>query len=201
MIINGRFAPRRSARSTLVVALLAVLVLLSFGETQKTTALAAPEQNNVTPPMSCDTSFLAQRFKYRVNFKIGKSDAREGGRIEIKEVWGTRPQIEVGGQYLVRGRYVLPQGVHGTLHFYASANGPWGETASLDLQSTDVDKPDGEFALVHGMAGEGYFHLIFTETNNYSNWFADVYFGTGENVYGTTGPAPKSRETQADNLM
>jgi RNA polymerase sigma factor (sigma-70 family) len=130
----------------------------------------------------CDTSFLANRFKYRVPFETGRKQSAEGGRIEIREVWGTRPRIEIGGQYLVLGKYVLPPGERGMLYFYASASGPWGETASLDLQSIAVDKREGEFALVHGMAGPGYFHLILTSAEHYSRWFADVYFGTGQNV-------------------
>jgi len=132
---------------------------------------------------TCDTAFLANRFEYPVRFEIGRTQTSEGGRIEIREVWGTRKQIEVGGQYLVRGKYVLPKGVRGKLYFYASAGGAWGQTASLDLQSVVVDKEEGEFALVHGMAGPGYFHLILTAEDRYSRWFADVYFGTGDNVW------------------
>jgi RNA polymerase sigma factor (sigma-70 family) len=138
-----------------------------------------PRDNERKP----DVAFLANRFKYRVPFEIGRTQTREGGRIEIREVWGTRPRIEVGGQYLVRGKYVLPPGERGMLYFYASAGGAWGMTSSLDLQSTAADKQEGEFALVHGMAGPGYFHLILTAAERYSRYFADVYFGTGDNVW------------------
>ena len=131
-----------------------------------------------------DVAFLANRFQYQVPFEIGRTQTRDGGRIEIKEVWGTRRSIEVGGQYLVRGRYVLPPGEHGKLYFYETATGNWSQpTATLDLQSTVVDKQEGEFALVHGMAGPGYFHLILTDPERYSEWFANVYFGTGDNVW------------------
>ena len=143
----------------------------------------------------CDTSFLAKRFKHRVPFEIGRTQTKDGGRIEIREVWGTRPQIEIGGQYLVRGKYALPRGERGMLYFYASAGGPWGRTASLDLQSTPVDEQEGDFALIHGMAGPGYFHLILTDAERYSRWFADVYFGNGDNVYRiepTSAPAGSS---------
>jgi RNA polymerase sigma factor (sigma-70 family) len=132
---------------------------------------------------TCDTTFLANRFKYRVPFETGRPQSTKGGRIEIREVWGTRPRIEIGGQYLVRGKYVLPPGERGMLYFYATAGGAWGQTASLDLQSTAVDKQEGEFALIHGMAGPGHFHLILTAAESYSRWFADVYFGTGDNVW------------------
>jgi hypothetical protein len=117
-------------------------------------------------------------------WRSSSTHAREnGGFIEIREVWGTRPQIEVGGQYLVRGKYTLPPGERGMLYFYATASGAWGQTASLDLQSTAVDEREGEFALIHGMEGPGYFHLILTDPERYSRCFADVYFGTGDNVY------------------
>ncbi|HWB11893.1 MAG TPA: hypothetical protein VG826_21865 [Pirellulales bacterium] len=132
---------------------------------------------------ACDTSFLAKRFKYRIEFETGRTQTQNGGHLEIREVWGTRPKIEVGGQYLVRGKYVMPSKKPGKLYFYATASGAWGNTASLDLQSTPVDPGEGEFELIHGMAGPGYFHLILTDADDYSQWFANVYFGTGDNVY------------------
>ena len=141
------------------------------------------EKDDQAAATACDTSFLAKRFKHRIDFETGRTQTRQGGRIEIREVWGTRPQIEVGGQYLVRGKYVLPSDKPGMLYFYATAGGPWGETASLDLQSTPVDGPEGEFELIHGMAGPGHFHLILTDAEQYSEWFANVYFGTGDNVF------------------
>jgi RNA polymerase sigma factor (sigma-70 family) len=128
--------------------------------------------------------FLADRFKYRIPFETGAEETKEGGRIEIQEVWGTRPRIEVGGQYLVRGRYVLPPGERGTLYFYETAEGAWGQTptATMDLQYTNLDKEKGEFTLMHGMAGPGYFHLYLASPERYSRYFANVYFGTGDNV-------------------
>jgi beta-lactamase regulating signal transducer with metallopeptidase domain len=181
MILENRFAPRVSRRAMFAIGLFALLVMLSFGRTAETGAWAAPPDETPTRPL--DDNFLTKRFKYRVPFETGETQTRNGGRIEIREVLGTRPKIEVGGQYLVRGKYVLPAGEHGKLYFYATAGGPWSETASLDLQSTEVDKQEGEFALIHGMAGSGYFHLILTDPEKYSRWFANVYFGTGDNVY------------------
>lgn len=131
----------------------------------------------------CDTSFFAERFKHRVQFETGLTQNAEGGRIEIREVWGTRPKIEVGGQYLVRGKYVLPRGQRGKIYFYASADGAWNQEATLDLQTVEVDKPEGEFALVHGLAGHGYFHLYLADPEKYSHYFANVYFGTGDTVW------------------
>jgi beta-lactamase regulating signal transducer with metallopeptidase domain len=130
-----------------------------------------------------DIGFLPKRFKHRIAFERGRTQTQNGGRIEIREVWGTRPQIEVGGQYLVRGKYVLPSSKPGMLCLHATADAPWGQAASLDLQSMPVDEPEGEFELIHGMAGPGHFHLVLTDAEKYSQWFADVYFGTGDNVY------------------
>ena len=131
----------------------------------------------------CDPTVLANLFKYRIPFEIGRTQTAEGGRIEIREVWGTRPRIEVGGQYLVRGKYMLPHGEPGILHFYETATGNGGRSLTLDLQTTPVDNQEGEFALVHAMAVPGYFHLILTAKERYSRFFADVYFGTGDNVW------------------
>jgi hypothetical protein len=130
--------------------------------------------------------FLGKRFKYRIDFELGWSDTREGGRIDILEVWGTRPKIEVGGQYLVRGKYVLPPGERAKLYFYETATGDWSQpTTTMDLQTTTLDKQKGEFTLMHAMAGPGYFHLILADPERYSQYFANVYFGTGDNVLRT----------------
>ena len=140
------------------------------------------EQETQPKRSTAPVAALADRFKHRVEFEIGSTETQDGGRIEIGEVWGTRPKIEVGGQYLVRGKYALPKGKHGKLYFYVTANGAWNEMATLDLQMIELDKQEGEFTLVHGMAGPGHFHLILTDPERYSDWYANVYFGTGDNV-------------------
>jgi RNA polymerase sigma factor (sigma-70 family) len=128
---------------------------------------------------------LADLFMFRVPIEYGATEFHEGGHIEIVEVRGTRPRIEVGGQYLVRGKYKLPPGERrGRLYFFVTASGSWnpGWVTTLDLQSTAVDKQEGEFTLVHGMAGTGHFHLVLSDPERYSRMFANVYFGTGDNV-------------------
>jgi RNA polymerase sigma factor (sigma-70 family) len=127
-------------------------------------------------------ALLADRLKHKVPFEIGYTETSEGGRIEIQEVWGTRPRIEEGGQYLVRGKYVLPPGERGKLYFYETAEGAGGVGPTLDLQYTALDKEKGEFALLHGMTVPGYFHLYLASPDRYSRYFANVYFGTGDNV-------------------
>ena len=53
----------------------------------------------------------------------------------------------------------------------------------MDLQTATLAKQKGEFTLVHGMAGPGYFHLYLASPEKYSRTFANVYFGTGDNVW------------------
>ncbi len=145
------------------------------------TKIAASEGGSEKPDQR--DAFLAKRLKYRVPFEIGSTESKEGGRIEIEEVWGTRPRIEVGGQYLVRGKYRLPPGQRGKLFFYETATGNWGQPMpDVDLQTVALDKESGEFTLLHEMRGPGYFHLYMASPKKYSHYFANVYFGTGDNV-------------------
>jgi RNA polymerase sigma factor (sigma-70 family) len=128
---------------------------------------------------------LGAIFKHKVDFELGQTEFTEGGRVEILEVLGTRPKVEQGGQYAVRGRYVLPKGQRGKLYLYATAGGDWGNAhlATLDSQMLEVDQVEGEFILVHGMYGPGYFHIVLADPNKYSRMFANVYFGTGDSVW------------------
>ncbi len=150
-------------------------------------------------------AFIAGRFKYKVPVELGQTEFKEGGHIEIEEVWGTRPRVEVGGQYMVRGKYVLPPGQRGKLYFYETANGDWGRepTSDVDLQTVNLDKESGEFTLVHGMMGPGNFHLYMASPDKYSRYFANVYFGTGDNVLrkkdgtATAGATGVAKEHQA----
>lgn len=131
MIVNGRFAPRASKRMLVVLAPVVALLLFSFVRAEPP---KSPAANSAQPAAKCDTDFLAERFKYKVPFEIGQTQ-HNGGKIEIKEVWGTRPKIEVGGQYLARGKYTLPPGQkRGKLYFYVTAEGEWGRIGTADTR-------------------------------------------------------------------
>ena len=162
---------------------LAIKALTEFGK-------RLPSADQASP---WDT--MATRFQHWVRFETGYTEFREGGRIEILEVRGTRAQIEEGGQYLVHGKYKLPPGQRGKIYFYETAIArppedplhlpavPWtGVSITLDLQTVTVDKESGDFTLMHGMSGPGYFHLVLANPERYSEAFANVYFGTGDNV-------------------
>ncbi|HEX3601322.1 MAG TPA: sigma-70 family RNA polymerase sigma factor, partial [Lacipirellulaceae bacterium] len=143
--------------------------------------------------------FFAGRFKYKVPVEIGQTEFKDGGRIEIEEIWGTRPKIEVGGQYIVRGKYTLPPGEKGRLYFYETSNGQWGRepTSDVDLQKVDLDKETGEFTLVHGMMGPGSFHLYLASPDKYSHYFANVYFRTVDNGQREQEAAPRDNAANA----
>ena len=150
-------------------------------ETGTTAGATVPVQ----PPPESVVAALAARFRYKIPFETGKTQFTEGGRLEILELWGTRPKVEIGGHYLVRGRYVLPSSEDGTLYFHeTAANAADGWGAEMDLQHVTVAKGRGEFMLVHGMTVPGWFHLSLIGNNQGKHvWYADQYFGTGDNVY------------------
>ena len=117
---------------------------------------------------------VANRFKYRVPIEIGATEFKEGGRIDILEIWGTRPRIEVGGHYVVRGKYMLPSHEHGALYFFRTATDGNGFGPILDLQNMKVPKGEGEFTLMHTMEGRA-ISLVLTGPD-YRATVADVYF-------------------------
>jgi RNA polymerase sigma factor (sigma-70 family) len=128
------------------------------------------------------TSSLLSRFQHQVPFKLGLTENKDGASLEILDVWGTRPEIEVGGQYLVHGKYVLPRGVPGKLYFYETTEGWHADLPTFDLQTLEV-KDSGEFTLLHSFGGPGYFHIQLYGTDpKRSDLFANVYFGTGKTV-------------------
>jgi hypothetical protein len=66
--------------------------------------------------------------------------------------------------------------------------GVWGSRRLFGNPTTRWDgsvaaKGQGEFTLLHSMPGPGYFHLLLqAEDGDKSGTFANVYFGTGDNV-------------------
>jgi hypothetical protein len=82
------------------------------------------KRRELEPPKSIAIKSLGGWFKYFVSVEINVSQFKDGGRLEMLEVWGTRTKIEVGGQYVTSGKYVLPK--DGTLYFFYSATGGTG---------------------------------------------------------------------------
>jgi RNA polymerase sigma factor (sigma-70 family) len=138
--------------------------------------------------LSEGTQRLMSRFKYHVPVEAGRSQSKDGGRIEILDVWGTQPEIKVGGCYLVHGKYSMPNRDRGTLYFHLSATDErFAYAYDNDLQCASAHKGEGEFTLMHIMVGPGQFHLHLIGENfdqpSSSTTVADLYFGTGDNVW------------------
>jgi len=50
---------------------------------------------------------IAKQFRYKLDFDRGQELSTPTDRVEILEVWGTRPEIEIGGEYMVERRSEL----------------------------------------------------------------------------------------------
>jgi len=126
---------------------------------------------------------LDSRFSHRVLFDIGHAEAANGNVITIEEVWGTRPTIEVGGSYLVKGTYKLTAADEGELVFWETAKGWKTSGPNMDTQVMRVRQGEGKFVLLHDMPGPGYFHLVLhAGEGSERTTVADVYFGHGETL-------------------
>src|SRR5262249_55244937 len=61
-----------------------------------------------TPEFAKSMKEIAWRFTYRLPVNLGEKQFVKGNRIDILEIWGTKPKFQSGGQYLVRARYTMP---------------------------------------------------------------------------------------------
>ncbi len=155
------------------------LLLAVVDQRRKLELVEARNRQNALDATSTWFLDIAIRFKYRIPVELGRTESNEGCRIEIKKILGTRPKIEVGGQYMVHGKVTMPSRKRGKLYFYVTSNGTWGQSGetTFDLQSTTVEKDKGEFTLVHGMGGPGEFHLIlYSDDGGKEVWLANQYF-------------------------
>jgi len=124
---------------------------------------------------------VTSRFQYVVPLEIGKTWSNGQDRLTITEIRGTRPRVEVGGHYLVRGTYTLKSADAGEVFFHVK--GPSNAGTDLDLQHLPVHRGSATFAVVHGMSKDGNCHVsLFTTKGSDFVPAADVYFGSGGNV-------------------
>jgi hypothetical protein len=134
---------------------------------------------------------VAERFKYKVDFDLGREESTAKDRVEVLELWGTRPDISVGGEYLAVGRYVLGSADEGRVFFYQTADGWDNSGPVMDLQQAVARRGTGTFVLQHRMRGPGWFHV-----NLYGDWkeVADLYFGKGETLRTAEPEGPRGQE-------
>ena len=137
---------------------------------------------------------VASRFRHRIPFEIGQTEFDGTNHIDIVELWGTRPKIEVGGDYLVVCRYRLESGDHGRVRFYETTSNWVLGGADTDLLSSRVERGTGEITLVHSMAGPGWFHVeLSAEGDRHGVTVANVYFGHGDNLLRDRAATPPAR--------
>jgi hypothetical protein len=128
---------------------------------------------------------LGSRFNHSVPFETRGKDRGGDDSIEILEVLGTRPAIEVGGEYVVRGRYRLSSFERGRVVLYETENGGSGtSTFDVDLQTMNVERGQGTFTLLHAMPVDGWLHVdLYGLTGTAPTELCSVYFGRGQSLY------------------
>jgi RNA polymerase sigma factor (sigma-70 family) len=120
---------------------------------------------------------LARRFQYRIPVVFHDRLEKKGARIEIHDVWGTSPKIQIGGQYIVHGKYEMPNHDKGKLYFHVTSEGRGPNSGpTLELQTLNIDKGSGEFTLMHSLAGPGQFHVQLDDRSGKDGTLANVYF-------------------------
>jgi beta-lactamase regulating signal transducer with metallopeptidase domain len=188
MILRVPFTPHVSARSLLVVALFAPLVVSSFLPLSKTAAQAGTNDGasvaDVKRPETDDASSKSERanrseFPYGLKFEQGTTGFLKGDEITILEVRGTSEVFEAGHLYWIRGTYKLATRDRATLSAYTTTSE--GNSPSLNVQSTVVSRGTGAFTLFLPMPYKGWPHVSFYPVEG-GNSFGENYFGTGDSV-------------------
>lgn len=120
------------------------------------------------------------QFPFVLDVERGSTSTKAGDAIEIQEVRGTRPQLEQGGTYLVRGTYTLSSADEATLLFSVTAERPGeGCTSGNSRGSIRASKGSGEFELATVVPYQGKPHVTFYVDGQNGG---GVYFGKGASL-------------------
>ena len=119
-------------------------------------------------------------FPHEVQFQLGESEYVGNDRIEILEVWGSKPEYQPEGRYLVRGTYRLASVPKASLLLATTTSGTDNSGMTDPAQIVKVTRGSGKFELVHTMPAMGYPHLTFYGPSG--SGIGGVYFGTGGSV-------------------
>ncbi len=119
-----------------------------------------------------------KRFPHVLDFRLGKRKFAEGDDIVITEIRGTRPRFEIGGRYLVRGRYTLGSQQSAVLCLYRTTKKRVSVPGNKN-QTMQVEKGSGTFALEKVIHHEGYLHLSFYPSGG-GGGLGGVYFGQND---------------------
>ncbi|RYZ17885.1 MAG: hypothetical protein EOO70_00615 [Myxococcaceae bacterium] len=105
----------------------------------------------------------------------GDADFHGGDGIELIEVRGTAPRLQVGSLYEVRGRYRLRSRAHATLLLSVTTSGPGGQGLVDSDSRQALVQGEGEFRLRVRVADEGHPHVTFYDEQGTP--FGGLYFG------------------------
>jgi bla regulator protein blaR1 len=140
MILESRFAPSVSTRSTFVIALLALLVMPSFIRTTAMEAQARSNDDTLAAPAQKPEIATTSDFPHAVQFEQGATRFLNGDNITILEVRGTADKFAVGDIYMIKGTYTLASHDHAKLAASITAmDAANGRSTPLKFQSTVVN--------------------------------------------------------------
>jgi hypothetical protein len=99
-----------------------------------------------------------------------------GDGIEIEEIAGTRPRLEVGGVYVVTGRARLVSRDQARVALFSTGSG--NATRTEGYRSVEIPKGESEFHLAIAIVADGDLHLMLSAADDpYANeTFGGVYF-------------------------
>jgi len=155
-------------------------------EQQVATVRPAPARiaQNTTPASSSCTHVFddsvprGTAFPYVVHFDLGAADLNGGNGLVVTEIRGTKPRFELGGMYVVRGRYTLASVGEAVVGFHLTAVRPGdGCTNGNGRDEQRVARGAGTFELAMRFTYVGRPRVTF-----YAHGQSEggVYFGGGE---------------------
>ncbi len=152
-----------------------VAALKSQGRVHQSAPAAAPRSARTCVDVNVPPS---TQFPFVVDVERGSTSIKAGDAIEIREVRGTRPQLEQGGNYLVRGSYTLGSADEARLLLSVTAERPGeGCTSGNSRGSMRVSKGSGDFELATRVPYQGKPHVTFYVDGQNGG---GVYFGNSK---------------------
>lgn len=180
MILESRFAPHVSKKSLLAIILLALIALPLWVQNVKTARAASKDEPPAAAARNSDKP--NSEFPHAVRFEQGATRFADGDKITILEVRGTAETFTPGNIYWIKGSYKLASRNKSALAAYTTAMDSERATGgSLKVQSSVVDRGEGEFTLFLPMTCRGWPHVSFYPAEG-GEGFGGSYFGTGDSV-------------------
>jgi beta-lactamase regulating signal transducer with metallopeptidase domain len=179
MLLESRFAPHVSKKSWLAIVLLALVSLpLCFQNAE--TARADSKDEPAAPARNSDKP--TSEFPYAVRFEQGTTRFADGDKITVLEVRGTAETFAPGNIYWIKGSYKLHSHNKAMLAAYTTAmDAEHASGSTLKVQSSVVDRGEGEFTLFLPMSCRGWPHVSFYPAEG-GEGFGGNYFGTGDST-------------------